>query len=253
MPIPSDRELAELIQGLPAGDARRDAACEILVSRYQRIVSSCVRRYRASPEPTEDLIQSGYVGLMKAINGFDPALGDDLAAYAQVCVSGELKRHFRDRRWQIRPQRRTQELRLRVRSVTEELTQALSHSPTDAELADRLDVTEAEVTEARLAAQGMQADSLDAPADSGDDRRGSVGDKLGAEDARLEQLLDMEAVWHHCAELPARQQRLLTLRFFGNMTQTEIARELGISQMHVSRLQRRALTYLREKVASPVP
>ena len=111
-----DNHLLAVIRSRPAQDAARQEACEELVRRHAGIVRGCVARYRDSPEPAEDLMQVGYVGLMKAINDFDPAVGDSLAAYAQPCVSGEIKRHFRDKRWQIRVQRRAQELRLRIRA-----------------------------------------------------------------------------------------------------------------------------------------
>ena len=162
-------------------------------------------------------------------------------------MSGEIKRHFRDKRWQIRVRRSTQELRLRIRTATAELTQQLSRPPGDAELAAHLGVTEAEVTATQLASEAFQAASLDAPAGPDDDS-GSVGDLLGAEDPALEHALDMEAVWKHAAELPPREQHLLVMRFYGNMTQEQIGQELGISQMHVSRLLSRALKYLRDQI-----
>jgi RNA polymerase sigma-B factor len=242
-----DEELLELIRQRPGDDPERRKACEILVGRYENIVRSCVRQYRNAPEPAEDLMQVGYIGLMKAINNYDPAFGQGLAAYAQPCVSGEIKRHFRDKRWQIRVQRPVQELRLRIRAAVPDLTHQLSRSPTDAELAVHLGVTEADVTAAQLASQVFQIASLDAPvgADSSGD---TAGDLLGAEDPELEHALDMEAVWTHYEELPAREQRLLIMRFYGNMTQAQIGQQLGMSQMHVSRLLGRALAYLREKV-----
>src|SRR3984893_9506044 len=134
----ADADLLRLVQSRPADDPERQAACEILVGRYENIVRSCVYRYRTGPELSEDLMQVGYVGLMKAINNFDPEVGDSLAAYAQPCVSGEIKRHFRDKRWQIRVRRSTQELRLRIGAVTSDLTQQLSRPPGDAELAAHL-------------------------------------------------------------------------------------------------------------------
>jgi RNA polymerase sigma-B factor len=243
----ADADLLRLVQSRPADDPERRAACEILVGRYENIVRSCVYRYRTGPELSEDLMQVGYVGLMKAINNFDPEVGDSLAAYAQPCVSGEIKRHFRDKRWQIRVRRSTQELRLRIRSVTADLTQQLSRPPGDAELAAHLGVTEAEITDAQLASHAFQATSLDGPAGADDDSA-CLGDLLGAEDPALEHALDMEAVWKHAAELPPREQHLLMMRFYGNMTQDQIGQELDISQMHVSRLLSHALGYLRDRI-----
>jgi RNA polymerase sigma-B factor len=243
----SDEDLLRLVQHRPGGDPERKAACEILVRRYESIVRSCASRYRATPEPPEDLMQVGYVGLMKAINNFDPDVGDSLAAYAKPCVSGEIKRHFRDKRWQIRVRRPVQELRLRIRAAIPGLTQQLSRSPTDAELATCLGVTEADVTAAQLASQAFQVASLDAPAGPEPDA-GTLADLIGGEDSALEHTLDIESVWTHAAELPPREQHLLMMRFYGNKTQEEIAAEMGISQMHVSRLLRHALTYLRERI-----
>ncbi|HEX5291773.1 MAG TPA: SigB/SigF/SigG family RNA polymerase sigma factor [Streptosporangiaceae bacterium] len=247
---PGEQEQLALVQARPPGDPERDAACEALVTRYANIVRACAARYRDSPESAEDLIQVGYVGLMKAINNFDPEVGDSLAAYARPCVSGEIKRHFRDKRWQIRVRRSTQELRLRIGAATADLTQELSRPPSDAELAVRLGVTEAEVADAQLASQAFQVASLDAPLGS-DDGSGSLAELMGAEDPQLEHALDIESVWKHCAELPRREQHLLMMRFYGNMSQDQIGAELGISQMHVSRLLSHALTYLRDQITEP--
>jgi RNA polymerase sigma-B factor len=246
----SDEELIALIRSRPPGREREDA-CEALVARYDSLVRGCAARYQSSPESSEELVQVGYVGLMKAINGFDPQFGGSLGAYAAPCVSGEIKRHFRDKRWQLRVQRPVQELRLRIRAATADLTHELSRPPRDAELAGRLGVTEAEVTEAQLASQAFQVASLDAPAGGDDYDAASIGDLIGAEDPGLDHVTDIDAVWTHCAELPARQQRLLMLRFYGNMTQDQIAGELGISQMHVSRLLTAALSFLRSRITAP--
>src|SRR3984957_4441243 len=208
----ADADLVWLVQSRQADDPERQAACEILVERHENIVRSCVYRYRTVPELSEDLMQVGYVGLMKAINNFDPEVGDSLAAYAQPCVSGEIKRHFRDKRWQIRVRRSTQELRLRIRAVTPDLTQQLARAPSDAELAACLDVGEAEITDAPLASPAFQVASLDAPVES--DGGTGLADLIGAEDPQLEHALDIDSVWQHCTELPAREQRLLMMRFY---------------------------------------
>jgi RNA polymerase sigma-B factor len=244
----SDEELVALIRSRPGEDPEREAACAALVARYEGMVRACAARYQGTPESAEELLQVGYLGLMKAINGFDPAFGGSLGAYAAPCVIGEIKRHFRDKRWQIRVGRPAQELRLRIRAATAELTQELARAPRDSELAERLDVSEAEITEAQLASQAFQVSSLDAPAGGDDYDAATIGDLIGAEDPGLEHVIDIDAVWAHCAELPPREQRLLMLRFYGNMTQDQIAGELGISQMHVSRLLTGALSYLRGRV-----
>jgi RNA polymerase sigma-B factor len=244
---PSEQELLHQIRSHPVGDPARQAACEQLVARYDPIVRSCVNRYRNSPEPTEDLMQVGYVGLMKAINNYDPAVGHSLISYALPCVTGEIKRHFRDRRWQIRVQRPAQELRLRIRDATGELSQQLARTPTTADLALHLHVSEEEITDTQLASQVFQLDSLDAPAGH-DDSHLTFADLAGGDDPELGHTVDMQAVWQHCQDLPEREQRMLMMRFYGNMTQTEIGQQLGVSQMHVSRLMRHALGYLRERL-----
>jgi RNA polymerase sigma-B factor len=211
-----DAELLTMIHSLPRGSGARDLAGEVLVTRYQPLVRSCALRYRGSAESQEELMQVGYVGLLKAINNFDPAVGTSLASYAQPCVSGEIKRHFRDKRWQVHVKRSLQELRLEIRNATAELTAALGRAPSDP-------------------------------------GAGNLGDLLGAEDPGLEHVVDMQAVWTHWADLPDREQELLLMRFYGNMTQSEIGTRLGISQMHVSRLLAEAISYLRDRLSDAAP
>jgi RNA polymerase sigma-B factor len=239
-----DLELLRVMRALPQQSPRRADACDVLVGRYKKLVRSCVRRYMDSPEPTEDLMQVGYVGLLKAINNFDPEVGTNLSAYAQPCITGEIKRHFRDKRWQVHVRRAAQELLLETKAATEVLTQRLGRDPSDAELARYLGVTERELLEARRADVVFHVYSLDAPLSERDDSS-ELADVLGAEDDEVEHAVDMEAVTAHWKELPTREQRILLLRFYGNLTQAEIGERLGISQMHVSRLLARALAYLR--------
>jgi RNA polymerase sigma-B factor len=245
----SDNELLSRLRALPRASAGRPAICEVLVERYAYLVRACVRPYRQSPEPVEDLMQVGYVGLLKAIGNFDPGVGDSLSAYAAPCISGEVKRHFRDKRWQVHVRRQVQELLLEMRSVTAELAQQLGRAPGDGELAAALKVTEDDIREARQASLAFAASSLDAPLS---DREDAVllADVLGEDDHAIEHAIDMDAVQAHLEELPEREQRALILRFYGNLTQAEIGQRLGISQMHVSRLLARALAYLRDKLTA---
>jgi len=236
-----DPELVQLVQSLPRGSDERDAACEKLVGRYESLVRACAQRYRHSPESPEELMQVGYVGLLKAINNFDPSFGSNLASYAQPCIAGEIKRHFRDKRWHVHVKRSTQELRLELCRVRAELTQQLSRAPKDDELVEHLGITHDELQDAQRADLAFQASSLDAPRSTGAEP-GNLADILG------EDTLDMQSVWAHWGDLPEREQRLLMMRFYGNMTQAEIGERLGISQMHVSRLLAGALSYLREHV-----
>ncbi|MCL2582848.1 MAG: SigB/SigF/SigG family RNA polymerase sigma factor [Streptosporangiales bacterium] len=248
----TDDELLRAYRASEPGSAERSAACEVLTDRHSKLVRSCVRTYRGSPEPVEDLMQVGYVGLMKAINNYDPDIGHSLTAYAAPCVSGEIKRHFRDKRWQVHVRRTAQELLLEMRKGVEELTQELGRGPTDAELRERLGMTAADLAEAREADMVFSSYSLDAPLSDREDPA-PLGDVLGDEDPGVEHTLDMEAVATHWEELPEREQRILVMRFYGNRTQAEIGEQLGISQMHVSRLLSRALSHLRQRLLDTTP
>lgn len=245
-----DRQLLGIVRSQPRASERRAAACELLVSRHRNMVRSCVQRYKYGPEPAEDLMQVGYVGLLKAINNFDPARGGNLAPYAHACVTGEIKRYFRDKRWHVHVERPVRELMLELRTAAGQLTQQLGHPPAHADLARHLGVSDDDLREARRAELACQPCSLDAPLTS---RPGaaSLADVLGGEDPQVERLLDLSTVATHWNELPRREQRILLLRFYGAMTQAEIGRQLGISQMHVSRLLTHALGYLRQRLAGP--
>lgn len=245
----TDHELLKAVQSEPHGSAARDAACEELVRRFRPLVGSCVQRYRDSPETPEDLMQVGYVGLLKAINNFNTDLGESLAAYAMPCILGELKRHFRDKRWQVHVGRAAQERRLEVRKAAAELVQKLARMPTDAEITDYLGISGENLLDAQRADQAFLVNSLYAPLTDGVETW-TLEEQLASEDSALDTSLAMDDVWTHITELPEREQRMLVLRFYGNMTQSEIARQLGISQMHVSRLLVHALSYLRERMSA---
>jgi len=243
-----ERELLAVAGSLPPGSARRAAARELLVGRYGNLVRSCARRYSRSPEPAEDLIQVGYVGLLKAIGNFDPARGAGLEAYAQSCISGEIKRHFRDKRWPLHVPRPVQELVLEIRADAGQLAQHLGRVPAESDLARYLGVTGDALREARMAEFAFQPGSLDAPL-SGGSGTVTLADLLGADDPRFEHMLGMQAVAAHWGELPLREQKILVMRFYGEMTQVQIGQQLGMSQMHVSRLIARALGHLRTRLA----
>jgi len=244
LPGMADRELLAIAASLPPSSGRRAAARDLLISRYRILVLSCARRYSGAPEPAEDLIQVGYVGLVKAINNFDPAYGFGLSSYATTCILGEIKRHFRDNRWQVHVGRPMKELVLAVREAADRLTQQLGHAPAEAELAHDLAVRDIDVRNARLAELVLKPVSLDGPAGL-HDSTDNLADRLGGEDLRLERMLGMQAVATHWGELPAREQEILILRFYNDMTQAQIGQQLGISQMHVSRLLAHALGRLR--------
>jgi RNA polymerase sigma-B factor len=245
----SDADLLDVVRSRPAASTARSAACEQLIQRYRGLVRACVNRYRRSPEPAEDLMQVGYLGLVKAINNFDPSFGRNLAAYAQPCITGELKRYFRDKRWQVHVERPVQERLLEIRRAAREVTQQAGRQPTHADLAEAVGCSEAEVGTALEADRMMRPVSLDAPlADEPD--AGTVVDAIGSDDPALEHMLSMQAVAAHWDELPRREQRILMMRFYGDMTQAEIGRSLGISQMHVSRLLTHALGHLRQRITT---
>jgi RNA polymerase sigma-B factor len=208
------------------------------------------RRYRGRGEPLEDLEQVARLGLVKAIDRYDPGRGS-FTAYAVITISGEIKRHFRDKTWGVHVPRRVQDLSLEVGHASMVLTNTLSRTPTVAELAERLEVSETAVLEALESAAGYSPASLNAPA--GEDGGGEFGDLLGGADADLELVDDRLTVADLLLRLPARERRMLAMRFYGNRTQAEIATELGISQMHVSRLLSRALSWLREAMLSDTP
>jgi RNA polymerase sigma-B factor len=242
-----DAELLHLVRSLPRTSTRRASAFELLVTRYRNLVRSCVQRYGHGPEPAEDLMQVGYVGLVKAINNFDPAVGTSLAAYAQPCITGEIKRHFRDKRWLVHVERPMQELVLEIRDAAGKLNQQLGHAPSAADLASRVGTSDDLVRQARLAEVALQPWSLDAPLSNQPDAA-RLADVLGQDDPNIDLAIDLQAVAAHWGELPRREQRILMMRFYGDMTQAQIGAQIGISQMQVSRLLAHALRFLRERI-----
>jgi RNA polymerase sigma-B factor len=242
-----DRELLGIAGSLPRLGQRRMAACELLVVRYRYLVRSCVQRYSRGPEPAEDLLQVGYVGLVAAINNFDPAVGCSLATYARSYINGEIKRYFRDKRWHVHVVRPVKELVMQARTATWQLAQELGRIPTESDLAASLGVSGHELRNAQLAEMAFEPSSLDAPL-SGQPGTALLADLFGEEDPRMDHVLDMQAVATHWGELSAHEQKILLMRFYGGMTQDRIGQQLGISQIQVSRLLGRALGYLRPRV-----
>jgi RNA polymerase sigma-B factor len=242
-----NRELLGILRSLPRASERRRAACELLVSRHRSLVWSCVQQYGRGPEPAEDLMQVGYIGLLKAMNNFNPAFGSSLAAYAQPCITGEIKRHFRDKCRPIHITRSVQELILETREAARQLTQDLGRVPTESDLARHLGVSVSDLREAQLAEMAFQPSSLDAPV-AGQRGSASLADLLGEEDPGMEHMLGVQSVAAHWDELPRREQQILVMRFYGDMTQLQIGHQLGISQMQVSRLLGHALGYLRPRL-----
>jgi RNA polymerase sigma-B factor len=242
-----DRELLGIAGSLPRFGQRRMAACELLVVRYRYLVRSCVQRYNRGPEPAEDLLQVGYVGLVAAINNFDPAVGCSLATYARSHINGEIKRYFRDKRWQVHVVRPVKELVMQTRRATWELAQELGRMPAESDLAASLGVSGHDLRNAQLAEMAFELSSLDAPL-SGQPGTALLADLLGEEDPQMDHMLDMQAVATHWGELSPHEQQVLLMRFYDGMTQDKIGQQLGISQIQVSRLLGRALGYLRPRL-----
>jgi RNA polymerase sigma-B factor len=228
---------------LPAGSpdrvALRTQAIEDNIPFAQRLA----RRFRDRGEPVDDLSQVAMVGLVNAVDGYDPSRGCEFAGYATPTIVGEIRRYFRDKGWRIKVPRRLQELRIQVNRAKVELSQTLSASPTNADIARHLGVTEEDVAEAIEVSRLYNPVSLSAPA--GPDTDLGVADPIGDLDPGMVAVDNRESVKPLLASLPERERRILTMRFFGDMTQSQIASELGISQMHVSRLLTQTLTKLR--------
>jgi len=238
---PLFRELA----GLDADDPRRAEVRERLVTGHLPLAEHIAQRFSGKGIAKDDLVQTASVGLIHAVDRFDPGMGTDFLSYAVPTVMGEVRRHFRDTSWPMRVPRRLQELRIAVNRAGAELSQRLGRPPTDAEAAEHLGITEAQVQQGYEARQAYRAVSLD-EAPFADEDAPRLGDTVGGEDAALGLVEDHESLVPLIQELPQREQRILALRYFGDMTQTQIAEEVGISQMHVSRLLHRTLGELRE-------
>jgi RNA polymerase sigma-B factor len=217
-----------------------------LVELHLPLAEYLARRFGNRGEPHEDLVQVATIGLIKAIDRFDLERGVAFSTYATPTIVGEIKRHFRDRGWTIRVPRRLQEVQAVINQAVSDLGQELGRSPTVAELARKIGMSEEEILEGLESANAYSPLSLDAPDPSGE--VGAVIEQLGDYDDALDAVVDRETVKPLLDQLDARAKRILLLRFFRNMTQSQIAEELGISQMHVSRLLSRTLAELRRKL-----
>jgi RNA polymerase sigma-B factor len=221
-----------------------------LVAAHLGLAEYLARRFANRGEPLDDLVQVASFGLLKAVDRFDPERGVEFSTYATHTIVGEIKRHFRDRGWAIRAPRRMQELYLRLGKVVGTLGQELGRSPTIAELAAEVAVSEEEVLEALEAGAAYRFASLDSPV-GGDEEGQTLASKLGEEDSHFVDAEDRATLFPLLAQLPAREQRIIRLRFFDGLTQSEIATRLGISQMHVSRLLARSVAQLRAAARTP--
>jgi RNA polymerase sigma-B factor len=226
-------------------DGDQEARERVLVEMMP-LVRALASRYAGRGEPLEDLVQVGSVGLIKAVDRFDVDRGVEFASYGVPTIVGEIRRHFRDKAWAMHVPRRLKELSVRLSRLLDELTAELGRSPTIAELAEEAGVEEEDVVDALDSAQAYSTRSLDARFDEDGDE--SLGDRLGTEERGYVDVEDGSVVSAGLEALDERERRIVELRFFEEMTQSQIAAELGISQMHVSRLLRRALGSMRGRI-----
>ncbi|MBA2555374.1 MAG: SigB/SigF/SigG family RNA polymerase sigma factor [Geodermatophilaceae bacterium] len=237
----------------PATDAvRRAAVRDNLVSMHLALARHLAWRFGNRGEPSEDLAQVAVLGLLKAVVGFDCDRGVDFSSYAVPTIVGELKRHFRDKAWSVQVPRRLKEMRTDVTVASGVLTHRLGRTPTTNDLAVFLDVTEDEIRECQVSSEAYSTLSLSTPVGNGDDTEQWLADVVGGLDRGMEAVEDREALRPLIRDLPPRERRIIGMRFYENMTQTQIADTVGISQMSVSRLLTHSLAQLREGlVAKP--
>ena len=224
-------------------------AREELIERYMSLVRSLARRYSYRGEQLDDLVQIGAIGLIKAIDRFDLDRGVELTTYATPNIIGEIKRHFRDKGWSVRVPRGLQELNVQISKLIEQQTVQLGRSPTIPELAEAAGVEEEAVLEALESGRAYSSVSLSAGGGSNDEGEVDPLDSLGTEEHEYEVSEDRAVLAPGFKVLDQRERRILHLRFFRGMTQSQIAEQIGISQMHVSRLIRRSLEKIREEIA----
>lgn len=223
-------------------------AREKLVMSHLNLVRFIANKFKNRGEPIDDLIQVGYLGLLKAIDRFDPSRGLEFTTFATPTIMGEIKRHFRDKGWSVRVPRRLQELSAKVNQATDTLTSQLQRSPTIAEIADYLDTTVDEVLEAMESSSAYSSVSLEAPSGADDDDTPSVIDRYATEDSDLAFTDDRIIIEEALASFSPRERDVIEMRFLKGMTQIEIAEKLGISQVQVSRLLRRTLKKIQDKI-----
>ena len=224
----------------------RDSIREQLVQGYESLVHFLARRFQNRGEPLEDVVQVGYMGLIKAIDRFDPSLGNEFTTFATPTILGEIRRYFRDKGWAIRFPRRLQELYQQVVRTNEAMKNELNRQPTVAEVAARLGVEPDDVLEAMEMSTALTPVSIDASPTGPEDGGRQLAESVGGDDPNLERVEMRDVLERALQHLNERERRIMIMRFFDEMSQSEVAKRLGISQMHVSRLQRAALEQLRE-------
>ncbi|MEV0092770.1 SigB/SigF/SigG family RNA polymerase sigma factor [Streptomyces sp. NPDC050738] len=245
------RELSRLffarLSTLEEGTHEYQYARNTLIELNLSLVKFAAARFRSRADQMEDIVQVGTIGLIKAIDRFELSREVEFATFAMPCIVGEIKRFFRDTSWSVHVPRRLQELRIALARANDELFQLLDRTPTTAELAAHLDLSENEIIEGMVAANGYTAGSIDIPLDdaseSGSD---ALADRLGEDDPELEAIENLTALKPLVEELDERDRQILKMRYGLEMTQSQIGAELGVSQMHVSRLLTRITAQLRK-------
>ncbi len=243
----SSRALFAEMYAETTSPSRRLECREALVHLHLPLVEHCARRFRNRGEPFDDLVQVGTIGLIKSVDRFDVGREVEFSTYATPTIIGEIKRYFRDKGWAIRVPRRLQELRMTITKATADLSQDLGRSPTPREIAEHIGREVEEVLEGLESANAYSTVSLDA-GDGDPDSPASLLENLGADDEALAHVEVRESIKPLIELLPQRERRILLLRFFKGMTQSQIAAEIGVSQMHVSRLLNRTLEQLRTEM-----
>jgi RNA polymerase sigma-B factor len=236
------------LRKMPPDDPEYASLREWVIGEYMSYARYIAGKFRQRGESQSDLEQVAYLGLVKAVDNFDPDFGAAFLTYATPMIAGEVRRHFRDTTWDVHVPRRVQENALAVRAAERELSQQLGHPPTAADIAERLELSADEVAEAYEASAAHHTASLDVPVSMADGDGASMGELMGEVDPGFDLVVDREALKPLLAELSTRDKKILLMKFFRNMSQAQIGAELGVSQMQVSRLLSQILGRLREKV-----
>jgi RNA polymerase sigma-B factor len=237
----------QTMSSLPLGDPNRNKLRDEVICACLPVVRRLAARFFGRGENPEDLIQVATIGLIKSVDRYDATRETQFLSYATPTILGEIKRHFRDKGWSVRVSRPMQELYLSISRVLPEMAQELGRSPRVSDLAERLGVSEEDIIRGLDCGQAYSARSLSAPV-GGDEGGAVLADLLGGVDERMESVADRQTLRQLLTEVPERERNILALRFFANLTQSEIAERVGVSQMHVSRLLTRTLSDLRERL-----
>ncbi|MDQ0306180.1 RNA polymerase sigma-B factor [Kitasatospora herbaricolor] len=238
------RDLFLRLRDLEEGTRQYSYVRGTLIELNLALVKFAARRFSHRSEPMDDIIQVGTVGLIKAIDRFDPTLDYEFSTFALPTITGEIKRYFRDTSWMVHVPRRMQELRVTLAKARDDLQQTLDRTPTPRQIAQHLSMDEQDVIEGLKAAEAYSTHSLDM-AGGEEDAEGSIAARFAVEEKGFEAVLDLESLKPLVAALPERERSILAMRFGAEMTQSQIGERLGVSQMHVSRILNRTLSRLR--------